>query len=243
MKGFKNTAAGLTYVKDFSFPAAQGFSGSAGRSEVKGYMRGGKVCAVGKGGAKQKMPGNVKARGGSVNKAKGGTTMRDGRDMHSKLYDDGMQMGFMRGGQVKKMGMPTSRGPQKTMDTGNQPARKGRNQAEIEAGGTKRLKPGYKKGGGVYKIRGAASSGAGALADAALSKAKKTLRSRRRPMKKPQKAGTAASGKGMPKNVKMRGGKVKAQMGGFVPPGQEREISVDDVTIQVPKARGGSVKK
>mgnify|MGYP003674237910 CR=1 FL=1 len=219
------TPAGLTYVKDFSFPAAQGFSGSAGSNEVKGYMRGGTV---------KKAP---------VKKAKGGTTMRDGRDMHSQLYDQGMQMGFMRGGKVKKMGMPTSRGPQDTMDTGNQPARKGRNQAEIEAGGTKRMKPGYQKGGEVevevvvgnktvrksnsgtmnkkakggkvHSIRGVASSGGGALADAALKKAKAALRSER-VMKKPEKAGTAASKKGMPKNVKMAGGMVRKARGGSV---------------------------
>ena len=129
------TPAGLTYVKDFSFPAAQGFSGSAGTHQVKGYQRG----------------GAVKCKGGTVKKAKGGTTMRDGRDMHSKLYDSGLEMGFKRGGQVKKMGMPTTRGPQKTMDTGNQPARKGRNQAEIEAGGTKKMKPGYAAGGAIGK--------------------------------------------------------------------------------------------
>tara|TARA_R110002126_G_scaffold281672_2_gene429575 strand:- start:661 stop:1257 length:597 start_codon:yes stop_codon:yes gene_type:complete len=191
------TPAGLTYVKDFSFPAAQGFSGSAGSNEVKGYMRGGAV---------KKAP---------VKKAKGGTTMRDGRDMHSQLYDQGMQMGFMRGGQVKKMGMPTTRGPQATMDTGNQPARKGRNQAEIEAGGTKKMKPGYKEGGEVHSIRGVASSGGGALADAALKKAKAALRSKR-VMKKPEKAGTAASKKGMPKNVKMAGGMVRKARGGSV---------------------------
>jgi hypothetical protein len=39
----KKSTGGLQYVKDFSFPADQGFTGSAGRSEVKGYMRGGSV--------------------------------------------------------------------------------------------------------------------------------------------------------------------------------------------------------
>ncbi|HUW45971.1 MAG TPA: hypothetical protein VMW50_09285 [Dehalococcoidia bacterium] len=183
------TPVGLTYVKDFSFPAAQGFSGSAGQSTVRGYMRGGAV---------KKAP---------VKKAKGGTTMRDGRDMHSKLYDDGMTMGFKRGGQVKKMGMPESRGPQATMDHGVQPAKKGDNEQQQEAGGTKRLKPGYKKGGGVHSIRGVTSSGGGALANAAITKAKETLRSKK-VMKAPEKAGTAASKKGMPKNVHARGGKV-----------------------------------
>lgn len=31
------------YVKDFSFPAEAGFTGSAGQKPVQGYMRGGKV--------------------------------------------------------------------------------------------------------------------------------------------------------------------------------------------------------
>ena len=126
-----NTPVGLTYVKDFSFPAAQGFTGSAGTHQVRGYQRGGAV---------KKAP---------VKKAKGGTTMRDGRDLHSGLYASGLEMGFKRGGQVKKMGMPTKRGPQKTMDHGNMPARKGCNTAEIEAGGTKKMRPGYQAGGVV----------------------------------------------------------------------------------------------
>jgi hypothetical protein len=135
------TPAGLTYVKDFSFPAAQGFSGSAGSHQVKGYQRGG---AVKKACAKKGMPKNVKATGGTV--------MRDPRDLHSKLYDEGDRLGFMRGGQVKAS--PDFRmktGKQKTMDTGNQPARKGRNQTEIEAGGTKKMKPGYAVGGAIGK--------------------------------------------------------------------------------------------
>ncbi len=198
------TPAGLTYVKDFSFPAAQGFSGSAGSHQVRGYQRGGAV---------KKAP---------VKKAKGGTTMRDGRDMHSKLYDDGMTLGFQRGGQVKKMGMPTTRGPQDTMDHGVQPARKGRNEAEIEAGGTKRMLPGYEKGGKVKTgkakkagIHAVASSGGGALANAALKKAKELLRHKKR-LSPPKKANTSASKKGMPPTVKMAGGMVHKARGGSV---------------------------
>lgn len=140
---------GLTYVSDFSFPPEQGFTGSAGKSEVKGYMRGGHVKQpVGKGGAKQKMPKNVKAKGGYM---KGG--------MHDKLKKAGAEMGYAYGGSVKNTSaeFKQKRGPQKTMDHGVQPARRGRNQAEIEAGGTKRLKPGLKKGGymkgGVHRVR------------------------------------------------------------------------------------------
>ncbi len=45
------------------------------------------------------------------------------------------------------------RGKKDTMDHGVQPAQKGRNQAEIEAGVNKRLKAGYKHGGGVHRVR------------------------------------------------------------------------------------------
>ncbi len=56
--------------------------------------------------------------------------------------------GYQRGGRVKaspQFRMKT--GKQDPMDHGVQPARRGRNQAEIEAGGTKRLLPGFKRGG------------------------------------------------------------------------------------------------
>jgi len=203
--GKVTTPAGLTYVKDFSFPAAQGFSGSAGSHQVKGYQRGGKV---------NKAP---------VKKATGGTATRDGRDLHSLLYDEGDGLGFKRGGQVKAMGSPMVTSKQDTMDTGTQPARRGRNQAEIEAGGTKRMLPGYSKGGkakgkklAVHSIAGVVGSGGGALANAAIAKAKKVLRGKKRVMKAPKKASTAASKKGMPENVKMAGGMVHKARGGSV---------------------------
>lgn len=84
----------VKYVKDFEFPSDRGFTGSAGKNTVKGYMRGGRV----------KAPKTAFAEGGSV-------------------------------------------------DSGVMPPNRGRNQAEIEAGGTKALKPGYKKGG-MKKARG-----------------------------------------------------------------------------------------
>ncbi len=97
-------------------------------------------------GAHQKMPPNVKKHGGSV---------------HDKLKHEGSKMGYAYGGQVKGYGksgntsgeFKMKRGKQDTMDHGVQPAQKGRNQAEIEAGGNKRLKAGYKKGGGVCRVR------------------------------------------------------------------------------------------
>ena len=113
---------GLTYVKDFSFPAEQGFSGSAGVHQVRGYQRGGRV-------------------------------KKD--SMHGKLTREGEKMGFAYGGQVKNTSaqFKQKRAKQATMDHGVQPAQKGRNQQEVEAGGNKRLKPGYKKGGGVCRVR------------------------------------------------------------------------------------------
>ena len=204
---------GLTYVKDFEFPAEQGFTGSvsSGVHQVKGYQRGGHVKTTGtayaskadkkmseggyygkpgdkyaKSKARQKMPKNVKKHGGPMKKQLGGLVggnlgnMNQGREitvddvtisvpkkhggkmsMHDKLYHEGGKMGYAYGGQVKPSNTSAqfkqTRGKQDTMDTGNQPARRGRNQAEIEAGGTKRLKPGLKKGGymkgGVHRTR------------------------------------------------------------------------------------------
>lgn len=252
MKGFKNTGAGLQYVKDFSFPSAQGFSGSAGAKEVKGYMRGGKVKA------NQKMPANVHKKGGKVTKAAMGGLMggpereisvddvtltmpkkRGGRakkSMHDKLLSEGKKMGYASGGKVngRKSSIGASpddvglkdwdqykkkntsgefkmkRGKQDSMDSGVQPARRGKNARsaqQAEAGGTGRLKPGYKKGGkavkkGVHRVR---PSGGGALADAALKTAKRVLRSKRTKLPQPVKA----SRKGISKNVKARGGMAK----------------------------------
>lgn len=131
-----NKNVGLTYVKDFSFPAEQGFTGSAGVHKVRGYMRGGHVKSK----APQKMPPTVKMHGGAV---------------HDKLKSEGAKMGYAYGGQVKNTSAEfvAKRGKQDTMDHGVQPARKGRTQQEVEAGGTKRLKPGFKKGGGVCRVR------------------------------------------------------------------------------------------
>lgn len=226
----KKSTGGLQYVSEFSFPTDQGFTGSAGRSEVKGYMRGGKVCAQkgvkGAKGRKSRAKGTTKAAMGgfmgpereiavddvtiTVPKMKGGA-------VHDKLRKHGAEMGYSYGGTVKKTSadFKLKRGPQKTMDHGNQPARRGRNQAEIEAGGTKRLKPGLKKGGKV-KIKGVASSGGGALADAALRRARNVLKPKKH-MKAPDRArGRGMSKKGMPKNVKSEGGAVYKARGGSV---------------------------
>lgn len=172
-----NKNVGLTYVKDFSFPAEQGFTGSAGVHKVRGYMRGGHVKSK----APQKMPATVKMKGGEVHAAAGGyygkpgdkypalksgpagkrktmpTNVKNhGGSVHDKLRAEGAKMGYAYGGQVKPSNTSSQfvakRGKQDTMDHGVQPARKGRTQQEVEAGGTKRLKPGFKHGG-VCKVR------------------------------------------------------------------------------------------
>lgn len=213
---------GLTYVKDFTFPAEQGFTGSAssaGVHQVKGYQRGGRVRKMAEGGKfgkpgdkypklksgptgkRSAMPKGVKAKGGPVKKQMGGymgpereiqvddvtiTTPRaHGGSVHDQLKHEGAKMGYAYGGQVKPSDTSSefkqTRGKQDTMDHGVQPAQTGRNQAEVEAGGNKRLKAGYKKGGGVHRVRGQVSS-------------------------REANALRRASKKGMPKNVKAHGG-------------------------------------
>jgi hypothetical protein len=176
---------GLTYVKDFSFPAEQGFTGSAGVHKVRGYMRGGHVRSPdktkGKGKSRAGMPKNVKMKGGEVHAGEGGyygkpgdkyptlksgpkgkqgnsmpkNVKKHGGSVHDKLKHEGAKMGYAYGGQVKNTSaqFKQTRGKQDTMDHGVQPAQTGRNQAEVEAGGNKRLKAGYKKGGGVCRVR------------------------------------------------------------------------------------------
>jgi hypothetical protein len=195
-----------------------------------------------------KMPKNVKMKGGEVHAQMGGSVglgrmggMGQDREIsvddvkisvpkkhggkmstHDKLYHEGGKMGYAYGGQVKPSNTSSefvqTRGKQKTMDYGNQPARRGRNQAEIEAGGTKRLKPGLKKGGymkgGVHKVRASA---------------------RRK-----------ASGKGMPANVKSHGGLARYAHGGRKPySGYNKQAggSGNEDAHYMGKAKGGVVGK
>lgn len=67
----------------------------------------------------------------------------------------GEAMGFRKGGQVKSSPQfrQTTKGMD-DMDHGVQPARKGRNEQEVEAGGTKRMTPGFKEGGYVKCKKG-----------------------------------------------------------------------------------------
>ena len=197
------TPAGLTYVKDFSFPAAQGFSGSAGSHQVRGYQRGGAV---------KKAP---------VKKAKGGTAMRDGRDLHSKMYDSGLEMGFKRGGQVKASpDFKMKTGKQKTMDHGNMPARKGCNTAEIEAGGTKKMRPGYAVGGMAQAVKAGVHQVC-------------------------SKAGYKKAGEGARKGQGKQTirGKLKRLKGTISDADRKAMDNYKGVDRPVKKARGGSVKK
>lgn len=206
---------GLTYG-DFEFPAEQGFTGSRG----KGYKRGG-VVKKAKGGPVKKMAGGFMGpeREITVDDVTISTPRAKGGAVHNKLVKHGAKMGFAYGGRVKDTSgeFKAKRGKQDTMDNGVQPARRGknaRNQAQAEAGGTGRLLPGLKKGGKVKgAMKGVASSGGGALADAALRRAKAVLKPSKK-MKAPKTY--KASKEGMPKNVKCKGGTVNKARGGSI---------------------------
>ena len=238
---------GLTYVDEFSFPAEQGFTGSAGVHKVRGYMRGGHVKKTGtanaaeggyygkpgdkyaKSKARQKMPANVKKKGGPVKKQMGGfvgpereisvddvtisVPKKHGGKMstHDKLYKEGGKMGYAYGGQVKPSNTSAqfkmTKGKQDSMDHGVQPARKGRNEAEVEAGGNKRLKAGYRKGG---VIKGPKRGPMHQVAYKGLKKLKGVMSEGDR-----AHARRIASGRRMPKGVKAKGGLAKYAAGGL----------------------------
>jgi hypothetical protein len=196
---------GLTYG-EFEFPAEQGFTGS----RAKGYKRGGAVKKMAGGFMGPEREIQVDDVTITTPRAKGGY-MKGG--MHAKLKRAGAKLGFSYGGRVKNTSseFKEKRGKMPSMDHGVQPARRGknaRNQAEAEAGGTGRLKPGLKKGG---YMKGKADSGGGALADAALTRAKRVLKGKHK-LKAPLKASAA----GMPKNVKCKGGSVGYARGGSI---------------------------
>jgi hypothetical protein len=150
------------------------------------------------------MPKNVKAKGGVVKKQMGGfmgpereisvddvtisVPKMKGGTVHDKLKKQGAKMGYAYGGSVKNTSaeFKQKRAKQKTMDHGVQPAQKGRNEAEVEAGGNKRLKAGYKEGG-VCRVRNVDRT-----------------------------KGKGKSKKGFPRNVKAKGGLAKYASGGPV---------------------------
>ena len=143
--------------------------------------------------------------------------------MHDRLRHEGAKMGYAYGGQVKNTSseFDMTKAKQDPMDHGNQPARRGRNQAEIEAGGTKRLKPGLKKGGRVKKGVGAlaavagvaGAAGAGRMAYKGAKGARKLLRKGKKTVDRT--LGKGSSRKGMPKNVKSHGGAVRKPYTGY----------------------------
>jgi hypothetical protein len=266
---------------EFEFPSDRGFSGSAGKKNVKGYMRGGKVSSTheptnknpdhtkGKGRSKAGMPGankkrasgGVKAKGGRVGYQMGGYTgdapgqqkmgfqgggdreiqvdgvgitvprKKGGRakpkSTHDKLMAHGKKMGYAQGGYATAKDtsgeFKAKRGPQDTMDTGNQPARRGRTEAEREAGGTKRLKPGLKKGGKVaVQNKSGKSNRAKAMAKPTTPAAKggaiRRPRLRGKHVGGPDAASEYPPSKArqtMPKGVKARGGLAKYAKGGY----------------------------
>jgi hypothetical protein len=139
---------GLTYVDNFSFPSEQGFTGSAGRSPVKGYMRGGTVGVTTK--QNKNMPQKKQQRAA----AKKSAMKSHGGSMHDQLYEEGDKMGYMRGGQVKDTSAEFIQQSKKqdTMDHALVPA--GSTDAQDKAaGGHKRLKPKFKQGGDVHAVR------------------------------------------------------------------------------------------
>jgi len=236
---------GLTYVKEFEFPSEQGFTGSAGKHNVRGYYRGGRVKkdpvkaaaqkprAPGPGAArggylgdsKKGMPKGVKARGGTV----GVTTPRRGKSMpqqgeqehyaaksakkghggkmdyaeggsvHDKLKAEGAKMGYAYGGTVKNTSAEfvQTRGKQDTMDHANFPVVNEASQRDKESGPRKERRPRFNYGGKVRQVR--------VLETARGTGGKKKAAQRRK-----------ASGKGMPKGVKARGGLAAYANGGAV---------------------------
>ena len=213
----------LRYVKDFDFPSDRGFTGSAGKSTVKGYMRGGKVKkSVGQGGAHQKMPKTVKARGGTVGvvtepgpksrKPKANMTKAArGGSMHDKLMAEGGKMGYAKGGYAKAKDTSAEfdmrSKPMASMDSGTYPPQSS-NEAEKEAGGRKRVRPKFKKGGKVARVR-------------MITKRQKEHSDRMAkdsPANPDHSKGKGRSKKGMPKTVKAEGGLAKYADGGSVSP-------------------------
>ena len=251
---------------EFEFPSDRGFTGSAGKTAVSGYMRGGKVKAthekkaaakkrpvipaaggghmkhgkhVGgpdpaaeypKSQARQTMPKNVKARGGKMKKARGGTVgvvtepgpkqakhkstftaAARGGSTHDKLMKHGKRMGYAQGGYAtakdtsSEFDMKSKK--QDTMDHGTYAKGAYANEAEKEAGGRKKVRPKFAEGGGV-------KTGGRQAAEAR----RKVYKGKRNV---DHTKGKGKSKKGMPKNVKARGGLAQYAEGG--------NVSVEDV--------------
>jgi len=110
----------------------------------------------------------------------------------------GSRLGFKHGGHVAQSNT-SSQFLQKTkkqnsMDSGVQPANEGTTEQDKEAGGTPKLKPGYKKGGKAMMSKGAYRKKHGGSMKG---------------YKKYMEGGLAASKEGISPRVKMRGGRMK----------------------------------
>jgi hypothetical protein len=146
------------------------------------------------------------------------TKAAQGGSIHDQLYDEGDKMGYMRGGHVKDTSSEfvQKAKPMASMDEGVQPARRGRTQSDVEAGGTKRLKPRLKRGGRVKKRHSVHKTHPPEFAAAS----KQTDRGERQTQREMEraKARSRRSKKGMPKNVKAEGGLMEYAEGGSVSP-------------------------
>ena len=246
--------AGLTYVDEFTFSTEQGFTGSAGKENVRGYYRGGRVKkdpvkaaaqkprAPGPGashggevkaGARRKasgagMPKNVKARGGKMEYADGGTvgvtTPRRGKSMPQQAEQEhyaaksakkrhGGMMEYNEGGSVHdklkaegaKMGYKYGGQVKNTSSEFVQTSGK---QATMD---NANFPPGHpssardQESGPRKKLRPKFDKGGGVrqVRDAHMSRRK-------------------ASKKGMPKGVKAHGGLAKYAAGGYATGGEKK---------------------
>lgn len=156
----------VKYVKEFEFPSDKGFTGSAGQTMVRGYARGGKVCAKAAGGAvpaersvrtatpaqQERMTKNAqRAPEDSVRDVRATLGKGEGpiSDRERALLARNAKLGLKSGGSVSLKG---KRNPQKI---GSQ---------EPVIGGKNATKPLVKKGlGGIVKKIGGGLLGGGLL--------------------------------------------------------------------------------
>jgi len=231
-----NKIAGLQYVDEFTFSKEQGFTGSAGVQNVKGYMRGGHVKKDMKYDDPGPLPKNVKAKGGRMKKgyAHGGevgiTTKQSKQmpqkaeqamyakksakkahggkmSMHDKLRHEGEKMGYKYGGSVKDTSAEfVEKSGAMASMDHGVYPAQSRTQAEKEAGGRKRLKPKFNYGGKVHTVRDVGAKHGGHM-KGDMGNYSEYAGSRRK-----------ASKSKMPKNVKGKGGLAAYAQGGHAKP-------------------------
>lgn len=229
---------GLTYVDSFSFPPEQGFTGSAGKSSVKGYMRGGRVQKtkaektrvpaienypsehISKNPPKKARVKDTVKAAAQKKRAPGPGAAGGGyaNDMHAKLKAEGGKMGYKYGGSVSNTSAEfvQKKGAQDPMDHGTYAKGAYANEAEKEAGGRKKVRPKFEEGGLAKYAEG------GSIGETT----KKRIKGRKKRVGKTMAQVMAAQRKAMglppkkskkmPKNVKARGGKMEYAEGGNV---------------------------